>query len=98
MRLRARELKPLGVAVHPRVAWQMLDGEAVLIDLEQGTALGLNPSASFLWARLTTHDLDALARELTQAFDIDLAQARADVAAFVDTLHARGFVEPGAEP
>lgn len=74
----------------------MLDGEAVLIDLERGTALGLNASASFLWARLSTHDTDALAHALVGAFDIDIARAREDVTAFVDSLRARGFVEDAA--
>jgi hypothetical protein len=71
----------------------MLDGEAVLIDLERGTALGLNPSGSFLWARLATHDTDELAREMASAFEVAPDQARADVASFIDSLRTRGFVE-----
>lgn len=85
---------PARLAPSPRVAWQMLDGEAVLIDLARGAAIGLNSSGSFLWSRLATLDADELASELCRAFDVDAQRARADVAAFMALLTERGFAEP----
>jgi hypothetical protein len=81
------------VTIHPRVAWQVLDGQAVLIDLERGVALGLNQAASFLWPRLDGRDEDALAEALASEFDVGPERARADVAAFVSWLRSRGFLE-----
>lgn len=80
--------------IHPRVAWQVLDGEAVLIDLDRGQTLGLNETGSFLWSRLTQHDEPALARALAETYQVGEEEARADVAAFLELLRARGFVEP----
>lgn len=85
---------PARLAPSPRVAWQVLDGEAVLIDLERGSAVGLNATGSFLWSQLAALDADELARELCRAFDVDPEHARADVAAFMALLQERGFAEP----
>ncbi len=78
---------------HARVAWQLLDGQAVLIDLERAQALGLNDSASFLWQRLDGRPREALASELCQAFDLTPQQARHDVDEFVELLRARGLID-----
>jgi len=85
---------PARLSPSPRVAWQVLDGEAVLIDLARGAAVGLNASGSLVWSQLATLDADELARELCKAFDVDPDRARADVAAFMALLEERGFAEP----
>jgi hypothetical protein len=72
----------------------MLDGQAVLIDLARGAAVGLNASGSFLWSRLATLDAHELAVELSRAFEVDALRARTDVAAFMALLTERGFAEP----
>lgn len=79
--------------LHPRVAWQELDGEAVLIDLERGAAVGLNTTASFLWSRLEALAPTELAAALVSAFEVDEDQARRDVDLFLAMLRSRGWVE-----
>jgi len=79
--------------IAPRVAWQVLDGEAVLIDLEGNQVLGLNETGSFLWPRLQQRSEAELADDLAAAYGIDAARARADVAAFLGLMRQRGFVE-----
>jgi hypothetical protein len=78
---------------HPRVAWQVIDGQAVLLDLERGQALGLNATGSFLWPLLEGRSEEQLAGELCQEFAVDPDRARQDVAAFLGLLRSRGFVE-----
>jgi hypothetical protein len=78
---------------HPRIAWQVLDGEAVLIDLEEGRSLGLNAAGSLLWPRLATSSVDELAELLVAEFAIDHEAALRDVEAFLSLLRARGFIE-----
>ncbi len=80
--------------IHPRVAWQLVDEEAVLVDLDNGRALGLNETGSFLWSRIESMPEADLARELCSAFEVDQNQARADVASFVGMLRERGLLEP----
>jgi hypothetical protein len=75
-----------------RLAWQVIDGEAVVVDLARGRTLGLNPSASLIWSLLPDHDEGAIARALNERFDVDVRTARADVAEFVRSLRERGLV------
>jgi hypothetical protein len=75
------------------LAWQVVAGEAVLIDLQKGRALGLNETGSFLWPRIESSGETDLARELAAAFAVDDARAREDVAVFLRLLRERGFVE-----
>jgi hypothetical protein len=79
--------------IAPRVAWQVLDGEAVLIDLEGSKALGLNPAGSFLWARLQQRTESELADDLAGEYRLDSERARGDVAAFLALMRQRGFIQ-----
>ncbi len=74
------------------LAWQVIDGEAVVIDLARGRTLGLNPVASFIWSLLPDHDEAAIAEALFRSFDVDLETARADVREFVQSLREQGLV------
>lgn len=78
-----------------RLAWQVIDGEAVVIDLAGGRTLGLNPSGTLIWSLLPDHDEAAIAEALTERFDVDLQTASADVREFVGSLRERGLVREG---
>jgi hypothetical protein len=74
------------------LAWQVVDGEGVVVDLPRRCMLGLSPSASFIWSRIETATEDEIAAELARAFDVDEARAQADVRGFLALLRERGFV------
>jgi len=78
---------------HPRVAWQVIDGQAVLMDLERGRVLGLNETGSFLWPRIEAQDEEELTRELSGAYAVEVERARTDVTEFLGLLRERGFIE-----
>ena len=84
----------MGFTIHPRIAWQMLDQEAVLIDLEQGNALGLNATGSLLWPLLPRCGPAELAEALVAEFEVNRDLADRDVAAFLTLLRERGLIEP----
>jgi len=75
------------------LAWQLIEGEAVLLDLDHGRSLGLNETASVVWTLLSDHDDEQIAAELVRRFDVTLNRARADVTRLVDQLRERGLVE-----
>ncbi len=83
----------MALEVHSRVAWQVLDGQVVLIDLERGAALGLNTTASFLWQRLAGRTTAELAIDLAGAFAVEPSQAGRDVEGFLELLRSRGLVQ-----
>ncbi len=76
----------------PELAWQVIDGEGVVIDLPRRRVLGLNPTGSFIWSRINSASEEEIAAELAIAFDVEEAQARSDVRAFVARLRDRGFL------
>lgn len=78
--------------IAPELAWQVVDGEGVIVDLPRRCMLGLSPSASFIWSRIDTATEDEIAAELARAFDVDEARAQADVRGFLALLRERGFV------
>ena len=53
------------------MAWQEVDGEAILLDLEATMYLGLNGSATVLWPEMasgtTREDLVALLRNVSES-------------------------------
>lgn len=88
---------PLGAAPRPadRCAWQVVEGEAVLLDLEGQTILGLNAVGSFLWPLLDGRRTVAELGDLVAArFAVEPDRARADVARFLTELQGRGLLQP----
>jgi hypothetical protein len=74
------------------LAWQMIDGEGVVVDLSGRRVLGLNPSASLIWALIGEKSEDEIVAEVARRFEVDEGAARADVGEFLAGLEARGFL------
>jgi hypothetical protein len=71
------------------MAWQRIDGEDVLLDIDGEELLGLNEVGARIWALCDGgHSVDDIAAELSREFDIDGATALADTRAFLDELLA----------
>jgi len=77
------------------VHFREVEGEIVAVDVDGGEYVAVNRSGSVLWASLVEGaDFDQLAGRLDDEFGIGGDRARADVAAFVETLDARRLLEP----
>lgn len=77
------------------LAWQTVDGEGVLMDLERGRVLGLNSAAALVLAQLEQRaGEDAIVARLCARFDVPEVLARADLSAFLADLQARGLLVP----
>ena len=75
------------------IAWQEVDSETLLLDLRASKYLSVNPSATVLWRLLaegTTRD--ALVTALIARYQIDQAQAAADVDEFLADCLARELI------
>lgn len=83
MRLRTEDL-----------AWQELDGEIVLLDLQGSAYFQLNGSGTLLWRRLVEGcDRPALEAALEEHYDVTPAQAATDVDAFLAELLAHRLLD-----
>lgn len=75
-------------------SWREIEGETVLLDLENSVYLGLNAAGTTLWPALAEGATRAdLVDRLTAAFGIDRTVAEADVDAFVESVRERGLLE-----
>jgi hypothetical protein len=95
-------VEPLAEAIPPdaspfpsdRCAWQIIEGEAVILDLEGRKVMGLNAVASFAWGLLDgNRSLAQIAEAAADRFEIGAAQAASDIGIFLGALKARGLVE-----
>jgi Coenzyme PQQ synthesis protein D (PqqD) len=82
--------------LQPHVAWQMVGGLAVVMDLASGRTVGLNPSASFIWERLAAGSGERLVDDFAARFHLDSEAAKHDVEQFVGYLVEQNLV--AAEP
>ncbi len=80
----------------PRLAWQLIDGEAVVIDLGRGRTIGLNATGSLVWSLLETSDEATIAGEVARRFEIGAERAREDVHAFLEAMRDQGLVVEAA--
>lgn len=74
--------------------WRQLDDEVIALDMEESVYLRLNQTGTVLWQQLqqpaTRQDL---VETLLEKYEIDEAQASADVDAFLDSLERSGLLE-----
>ncbi len=85
----------MAISISNHIAWQIIDEEAVIVDLRSGVTIGLNPTASFVWSRLSHESPHEIGAELARRYGIDATEAAIDVARFVDDLCNRQLVVEG---
>jgi hypothetical protein len=84
--------------IGPNVAWQIVDGEAIVVDLASGNTIGLNPTGTFLWSQIDGgRDEATLAAAVAAEFDVDSSVATSDTHEFLSTMHERALVVDAAE-
>lgn len=70
-----------------------LGGELMMMNIDRGIYVGLNPMAAEIWRLIETpRATDAICAALIDRFVVDPATCRAEVDAFIDKMVARGLV------
>lgn len=81
-------------AITQKVAWQSVEEEAVVIDLDARRVMGLNATGSFLWSRMDGKtSVASLSQAVAEAFAVEQERARADVEGFLVQMQQRGLVQ-----
>jgi hypothetical protein len=76
------------------MAWQTIDGETVLLNLDARQLMGVNEVASRVWALCDgTRTLREIAATVADEFEVEPACALADARAFLEELQAAGAIE-----
>jgi pyrroloquinoline quinone biosynthesis protein D len=87
-----------GLDVRPtraaRVAWQEIEGDTVLLILEEEKLLGLNPVAGRIWQLSDgTRAAHEIASTIVDAFDVPQERGLDETLSFIGLLSARGLLE-----
>lgn len=73
-----------------------MDGEMVMMSIEQGHYYGLGGIGPFLWEQVVTPtSIKQLCQRVLQEYEVDEATCRADVSAFVNDLLGKGVLRLG---
>jgi hypothetical protein len=82
------------VTQNARIAWQVYDGEAVLVDPEGAVCMVLNETATLIWDQCAVPRSAAeLAAALAAAYEGDPREMAADVRAIVAAFLAKGVLK-----
>jgi hypothetical protein len=87
----------------PDVVQREIAGETFLVPVRGHLAdlqelFVLNEVGSWVWAHLDgVTSLDDLATSLVAEYEVDTSQARRDIGAFLEELHAAGLAQPAPE-
>jgi Coenzyme PQQ synthesis protein D (PqqD) len=85
------------IAAPDDVLIQMLDGEAVLLNLDTESYFGLDEVGARMWTLLTESDSIQTAYEaLLKEYDVTPEQLRADLIGLIDRLAEQGLIKPDA--
>jgi pyrroloquinoline quinone biosynthesis protein D len=76
------------------MAWQTIDGETVLLDVDGRELMGVNETAARVWALCDgNHTIAQIADAIASEFGAGPDEALADVRGFVAELLSRGALE-----
>jgi len=84
---------------NPAVVGRIIEGEAVLVLPEQGQVKVLNEVGARIWALADgTRTLRQIVATLCDEYEVDQAQAEADVCAFAAELEEKGIISLSPHP
>jgi len=79
--------------IAPHVAWQIVDGEAIIVDLASGNTIGLNATGTFIWTQIDgDRDADSIAVAVAGEFNVDNEEAASHTREFLTDMNSRALV------
>lgn len=87
---------PDRVAIPDDVVSEVLDGEAVVLNLRTGVYYTLNGTGTRLWELLQQKSVPEARAQMLAEFEVEPDALDADIGRLLDDLAARGLVSAGA--
>lgn len=83
----------------PAVISEVVDGEAIVVNLESGTYYSMRDSAEMIWTALSTGaDATRISATLARAYDTPAEQIQASVGRFLTDLATERLIVPADDP
>jgi hypothetical protein len=84
------------VVPNPQVLFREIQGEGILLQLENGKYFGLNDVGTRMWQLIVEHQsLQIVLARLESEYDVDAAELRTDLLRLVDDLSRNRLLDPG---
>ena len=82
------------LSANQSIAFTQIDDDVVLMGPDNGRFYGINALGAEIWNLLLSEKctIDSICEHIMLRYDIDNAQCMLDVRAFLDTMHAEGFI------
>ena|SRR5437867_12158204 len=81
-----------------QIPWRLIEEEAILLDLEEGEVIRLNPVAAEIWAAIDgTRTIAEILAHICRTFEVSEWRARRDMDRFIKTLLHHDLVHDLAE-
>lgn len=82
------------LAKNEKIPWRLIEEEALLLDLEEGEVLRLNPVGAEIWNAIDgTRTVDDIVAHIQGTFEVTEKQAARDVQRFLKQLLRHELVE-----
>ena len=75
------------------IAWRILEGEAVVLNVDSGRYYTLNPSSTLIWKRITEgDDVESVVAALCEEYEVEPKLARTDIMQQLDQWLESGLI------
>ncbi|MCK4936453.1 MAG: PqqD family protein [Elusimicrobiales bacterium] len=82
------------VSKNKKIPYRIIEGEAVLVDVDRGEVIHLNSVGAGIWDFIGEKTkIGDIANHICEKFDIENDAAAIDVLEFVSSLNEKGFVK-----
>lgn len=82
------------VRISKDIIVQELEGDAILLNIQDGMFFGLNPVARRMWELLSElGQAEKVLKQLLQEYETSEEQLRQDLVDFIEKLRSKGLVE-----
>ena len=86
------------VVPNAQVLFREIQGEGILLQLENGKYFGLNDVGTRMWQLIVEHQsLQIVLARLEREYDVDAAELRTDLLRLVDDLSRNRLLDPGGQ-
>jgi len=69
------------------IPWRIIEGQAILIDLEEGEVVRLNPVGAEIWSAIDgTRTVEDIVNRIGYTFEVSQRKAKRDVHRFIKSL------------
>ncbi len=82
------------IRIPDEVVYEVLDGEAIVLNLESGVYYTLNETGTRIWQLLSEHGrVDAVKSAMLEEFETTAEAVEADISKLIDDLREQGLLE-----